>query len=670
MCFDDFRSTHILVNRKIAINRIMNNLEKQRQVYYVLAALEGNDRFDKTSFSLILDNFINNNNAYASLQDISSKLKQNGINISPENLYHSVSVIDLPFSCFESFPETEKINIPFRLSKKVYDGFANTNDAILELNRIVENFIKKHGFDIIIAPLIIDVLLETIFTRNIQFLRNIVSRKRDASVSDLTIIEKKKDQDEIVIKAYNSLLLEPNEKFDDTIRILILRMFDFLSLYYNPEYEKSLNQKFGGKNFYLDSSFIVRLLGFDGNFRTNRSLELVKILSAVKDIQFIVHDKTIEESQKKIKELIDKNFSILNKNTNTIKAIFKRTGKSQPIFELYTSLKDSGKITGYNDFRLYYSNIKKLLKGCIPAISYDSKSLYSDHTERESLYQELQKTDKTPRRIKHIVKLLDYIDKLRGANNYNPLEVKYWLLTTDKKTLEIDNNYIEENADAGKSICIMPSEVIRQIDYCSGNIQGNHLRVFKQYMLHTKAYANQYTEEEVNTITKIATMVESTDLEKYDLDTMIDNLFAKYTLDEIQCRIATLKSQRERDIEIIELFNETNADYIDTKYSRAINRIYENKYQTAKFIFNVLIWMIPMVSTLILFYSILNIEKMTYSPYTWIDIDKWGKLEGVFAIADFLLFPLAEYLRKQFQDRFCEWFAQNRVKAFKTKLED
>lgn len=648
----------------------MNNIEKQRQVYYVLAALEGNELFDKTSFSIILDFFISNNNVYASLLDISYMLKQKGINISPENLYHSVSVFDFPFSCFDSFPKTENINTPFRLTKKVYEGFANTNDAISELNRIVDSFIEKHGYDKSITPLIIDVLLETIFTRNIQFLRNIVSRKRDASLSVLVINEKRRDQDEIVIKAYNSLLLEPNDKFDDTIRILILRMFDFLSLYYNPEYEKSLNQKFEGKKFYLDSSFIVRLLGFDGNFRTNRSIELINILSGVKDIQFIVHEKTIEESQKKIKELIDKNSTILNQNTKTIKAISMRTGKSQPIFELYTSLKDSGKITGYNDFRLYYSNIKKLLKGCISTISYDSKSLYSNHTDRESLYQELQKTDKTPRRIKHIVKLLDYIDKLRGANNYNPLEVKYWLLTTDKKTLEIDNNFIEENSDAGKSICIMPSEVIRQIDYCSGNIQGNHLRVFKQYMLHTKAYANQYTEEEVNTITKIATMVESTDLEKYDLDTMIDNLFTKYSLDEIQNRIATLKSQKERDIEIIELFNETNADYIDTKYSRAINKIYENKYQTGKFLFNVFVWMIPIGSTLVFLYMTLNTDSMTCSPYTWIDIDKWSKLEGALAILDLLLFPLAAYLRKHFQDSFCEWFAQNRVKAFKAKLED
>lgn len=647
----------------------MDNIEKQRQVYYVLAALEGNERFDKTSFSLILDNFISNNNAYATLLDISIKLKENGINISPENLYHSVSIIDMPFSCFDSFPETEDINAPFRLRKKVFDGFANTNDAILELNKIVDSFIDNHGYDKSLAPLIIDVLLETIFTRNIQFLRSIVSRKQDASVSDLAIKEKRKDQDEIVIKAYNSLLLEPNDKFDDTIRILILRMFDFLSLYYNPEYEKSLNQKFSGKNYYLDSSFIVRLLGFDGNFRTERSLELVRILSGVKDIHFIVHEKTIEESQKTIKELIDKNSKILNQNTSTIKAISKRTGKSQPIFELYSSLKESGKITSYNDFRLYYSNIKKLLKRCIPSITYDSKSLYSDHTERESLYQELQKTDKTPRRIKHIVKLLDYIDKLRGANNYNPLEVKYWLLTTDKKTLEIDNNYIEENADAGKSICIMPSEVIRQIDYCSGNIQGNHIRVFKQYMLHTKAYANQYTEEEVDTITKIATMVESTDLEKYDLDTMLDNLFTKYSLEEIQNRITILKSQKEKDIEIIELFNETNEDYIDTKYSRAINRIYENNYQIGKSIFIFIIWIIPIGLTLYLLYSILDFETMTSSPDTWIDTDKWGKLEGVFAVVDFLLYGFANFIDKSYKDSFCKWFAKKRVESFKSKLE-
>ena len=72
-----------------------------------------------------------------------------------------------------------------------------------------------------------------------------------------------------------------------------------------------------------------------------------------------------------------------------------------------------------------------------------------------------KKTDKTAGRIKHIIKPLDHIDKLRGGNNYNPLEVKYWLLTTDKKTLDIDSRFIDENPDHGKSICIMPSEIKR-----------------------------------------------------------------------------------------------------------------------------------------------------------------------------------------------------------------
>jgi hypothetical protein len=45
------------------------------------------------------------------------------------------------------------------------------------------------------------------------------------------------------------------------------------------------------------------------------------------------------------------------------------------------------------------------------------------------------------------VKILDYVEKLRGANNYNPFEIKYWLITTDQKTLELDTPKVEYEID-------------------------------------------------------------------------------------------------------------------------------------------------------------------------------------------------------------------------------
>lgn len=647
----------------------MEITEKQKQVYYVFSALEGSDRFDKTSFTLAVDYFINNKNVYACLNDISEAISQTGITITPEALYVSLSSVRFE-GVFDSFPPEENITTPFRISKKVYEDFINTTDSIEQLNQIVHQYVIQHGYKQYIEPLIIDVLLETTFSRNIQFLKSIVSKKEETNLSGLIVHEGSivGDYDECVYSAYNGLLLESNENFDEVLRVLILRMFDFLALYYNPDYEKTLNKKYSGKCFYLDSSFIVRLLGFDGSFRTERARELLNILKGADSIQFAVHTKTIEEAQKKIKELIDKNVNVLSKGVKAMSAISKRTGKQEPIFELFASMIKDGEVVNYQDFKLYFSNIKKILLKHIPTLDIDSKSLFSANSDRESLYGELQKTDKTAGRIKHIIKLLDYIDKLRGGNNYNPLEVKYWLLTTDRKTLDVDSRFIGENPDHGKSICIMPSEIIRQINYCSGNIKGNHLEVFKKYMLKTKAYAQQYSEEEVDTVSKIVTLVESADLEKYDVDTMVDNLFSQYSLNEIQNRLSTIATQREKDQELVDLFTESNANYIDTKYSRAINEVTQKATRWGHFWISLVLYAIPIALTVYVLVKLVNFKGIQWDPSTWINADSWNSLEGTFTIIDVIIWGITIFLDNVFRGKFVNWYSSWRTKAFLKKI--
>ncbi len=648
----------------------MNISERQKQVYYVFSALEGNERFNKTSFTLAVDYFINNKNAYACLNDISVALTQTGIAIAPEALYESLSSVRFE-GVFEGFPPEENIITPFRISKKVYEDFINTTDSIEQLNQIVHHYVIQHEYKQYIEPLIIDVLLETIFSRNIQFLKSIVSKKEETNLSDLIVREGSivGDYDECVYSAYNGLLLESNDNFDDVLRVLILRMFDFLALYYNPGYEKALITKYSGKCFYLDSSFIVRLLGFDGSFRTERSRELLNNLKGVDSIQFAVHTKTIEEAQKKIKELIDKNVNILSKGLKAMAAISRQTGKQEPMFELFATMVKDGEVISYQDFRLYFSDIKKILLKHIPNLTIDSKSLYSASSDRESLYSDLQKTDKTAGRIKHIIKLLDYIDKLRGGNNYNPLEVKYWLLTTDKKTLDIDSRFIEENSDHGKSVCIMPSEIIRQINFCSGNIKGDHLDVFKKYMLKTKAYVQQYSEDEIETVYKIATFVERADLENYDVDKMVDNLFSQYSLNEIQNRLSALATQREKDQELVDLFTEANANYIDTKFSRAVNEVTQKANIWGHFWISIILYSIPVALTVYVMTKLVNFKNIQWNPATWINADSWNSFEGVFTVIDFFFWSITIFLDTKLRDKFAKWYSNRRTKSFLKKIQ-
>ena len=396
-----------------------------------------------------------------------------------------------------------------------------------------------------------DILLETIFSRNMTFLKNIVSSKIEKSISELYANYKSANgYNEDVYKHYNNLLLESTNEFDDILQVLVLRMFDFLSLNYNPKYGEKVSTRFANKCYYLDSSYIVRLLGFDGCVRTDRAKELLSILNGIPGVTFKVHTKTIEESESKIKEIICRNRDILIKNVNIVQNILDRNTVSySPLFSLYSKMIASGVISNYSDFALYFSDVKKLLVKIIPGIECDTKSFWGINSKREGLVQELNtKTDKTKNRIKHIVNLLDYIDALRGANNYNPLDIKYWLITTDQKTLELDHKFMSEiDSESAKSICIMPSEIIRLIDSYSGDIKGNHMHVFKKFMLKSHVFPQQYSDLEIATISRIATLVENVDTERYDVEMILDNLFNNMSLRTILNRQSQLKKQRERD---------------------------------------------------------------------------------------------------------------------------
>jgi hypothetical protein len=267
------------------------------------------------------------------------------------------------------------------------------------------------------------------------------------------------------------------------------------------------------------------------------------------------------------------------------------------------------------------------------------------------------------------VKILDYIEKLRGANNYNPFEIKYWLITTDQKTLELDIPKVEYEIDGideieSKSICIMPSELIRFIDG-SSDIKGEHVSVFKQYMLKSHVFQKQYSEDEIKIITKIATIVEDTDIANYDVDTMLDNLFKSYTLEEIQKRIEKQKDQKDKDKELVEIFLETNDSYIDTKLTRVLDKISRN----TKFLANIL-WYTVLFIVPTLFYTNVAINVINWTGFniinleTWIVKDKWDSISIAITIFGTFVLGTCVWITKRFKEMFVAWFVKKRIESY------
>lgn len=304
---------------------------------------------------------------------------------------------------------------------------------------------------------------------------------------------------------------------------------------------------------------------------------MIHALNGIKGLSFLVHHKSIEESISRIKELVGKNSKVLSKNPNIIKSIFNKDGDStykSPVVSLFLELFDEGKVRNLNDFSVYCENVKGRLISLIPSIKIDSDSLPRKLSSgRESVIRELKDTtDKSQKRIRFITSLLDFIDAKRGANNYDISDIQYWLITTDQKTLNTDERYLKDWGSGAnvnkKGICIMPSELIRMLDGFSGEIRTDHVGVFKNYMMKSHVFPDQYTDDELTTICRIATLVEHTNLDEYQTDEMIERVLKDTSIKDIQKRLNRLTLQKEKDQEIIDLFIERNEDIISDKVSK------------------------------------------------------------------------------------------------------
>ncbi|CDE58373.1 unknown [Prevotella sp. CAG:873] len=638
-------------------------LEKQKQIFFVTQRIEGAHGFEHMTYGLTIDCLLGNDNQYITLSSLSNFIKTKNIDLSPETLFESLSQLKTS-EIFENFPDSDSTTSPFKLKAKIYEDFQSTSDLTLRLRDYIQRFLELKNESLTFRDKIIEVLLESIFYCNIKFLKHIVAAKEEAPLTELLhYAESTLSADDKSYVLFNELLQSSTSEFDEILQGLILRMFDFLSLNYNPKYSKTIEKNFGGKFYYLDSSFIIRLLGFDGRFRRERATELINLLSAIKGLKFIVHEKSIEETTYRIKELLGRNSKILVRNPNVVKSIFAHDEEGKrynPVFELYAELIGQGKIRNSNDFAIYISNVKCRLENLIPGIEFDNGKLPKKlSSNRQLLNIDLKnKSDKSNNRIRFITSLLDYIDEKRSSNNYDISDIKYWLITTDIKTLSCDNEYLSNpnnESDSGftqkKGICIMPSELIRMLDGFSGNIRTNHVGVFKNYMMKSKVFPRDYEEGELTTICKIATLVEQTNTDSYNIDEMVERVLNNTSISDIQKRLDRLSVQREKDKELIELFLERNEELIDSKAARLLSNarsLTESRaMKRANRCYNTLL----SIFILSILASIINWNGITITDIsTYFRVGVWGSIEIILCLIGF------------FSNHFTKWVSRIKEK--------
>lgn len=635
---------------------------KEKRLYFLFSKLNGKQA-DKIHFTLIVDTFINNHNSFLNLFDISQKLIEIGIHIKPEAL--ELITANKDYSAYFDLPANFKIQTPFKLKKLQYDTLTSYQNYYQKLNDYTFNYLQVNKIDTAKTEIVKEILLTTLFKRNLSFLKQLISSK-DANDLEKILILDNNDHYEIEdCGVYNNMILTSGAELNEIIKVLLYKIFDFLQLHYNPNIDKTLNDTYKNKVFYLDSSFIIRMFGFDNELREHRTLELINILKKIEGVKFLVHNTTLNETQVNIKLLIDKVQKLLDHSDKALLKVSEIGNKKNDTINLYLRLKQKGKITGKADFALHFTNVLSKLKSIIgTSVERDDKKITFSAEKFESLSDGLSLTEKSNSRIQHISKLLLYIDSMRESNNYNIYDIKYWLITTDNATLKVDAKIRTINEDNSKSVCILPTELLRTISNRT-EISADYIEVFKQFMIYSNAFAEDYSEKELETIDKVITLAEKANTDEYDIEYYISNLFDDISLKELMNRLNKVVEKEKQDEELVKIFEETFGGVYREKYFKIIERRENIKLYISVVLRYCIIFSIPTTILILFLRQVLNPQFILLEPLTYINETNWSKLEFIFSIVEVVLVPTSIFINKKYGGKLQIWI----LKRMKIKNE-
>ncbi|MBT6993851.1 MAG: hypothetical protein HN952_02740 [Candidatus Cloacimonetes bacterium] len=643
---------------------------KEKRIYFLFSRMM-TEQNDKVIYEQVINYFLSTSNNFETLDNISKRLiDEKKLNFSPETLTQTISKFNYT-EIFENYKPENDYSSPFKLKGKIYKNISNYSDNIKLLTNYVSAFLGSKGYAKNRTENVIEILLETIFIQNMQFLKKMLTVKQENNIRlKLQLIEKPSHFSRKDCQYYNELIKESTDDFDKILKVLVLKMFDFLSLNYNSKHNETMNNNFGGRVYYLDSSFILRLLGFDNEVREERALHLLKILCQIKDIEFRVHRETLNEAQFRIKEIIKHSSKLLNRDEKIIAAISSNIPRrTSEVLDLYNRLKNKGSVSNSKDFLIYFSSIGRMLSKIIGVKHFNiiEKKIRINKKKSDQLFKFFLHTDKSKSRIKNIISLISHIDNLRGANNYNPFDIKFWLITTDAKTLQIDSKISSEVFEESiKSVCILPTELIRTFDEM-GEITDDHLKVFKKYILTTKAFKESYDQNDIQTILKIVAIVEATDKEKHNTEELINNLFSKTSFDDLQERLKLIENEQKQYKEIVEIFNSVNEALIETKYSRILTKIINKEKNIALWLFRLITFIVPIIIFVCLLFRIVNPNLSILEPLSYINEDNWGKLEAIFFLFEFIISGFSICFYRKYKTPFINKYVNKSVNKYTEK---
>ena len=183
-----------------------------------------------------------------------------------------------------------------------------------------------------------------------------------------------------------------------------------------------------------------------------------------------------------------------------------------------------------------------------------------------------------------------------------------------------------------KSVCILPTELLRTISNRT-EISADYIEVFKQFMVYSNAFAEDYTEKELDTIDKVITLAEKANTDDYDVEYYISNLFDEISLKEL---INRLNKVREKYFQLIE-----GRQKLKSAISFGLRYL--------------IMFSVPVFVLILFLKLVLNPEFVFLDPLTYVNDNNWSKLEFIFTVIQIVLIPTCIYSNKKWGGLLQNW---------------
>jgi predicted nucleic acid-binding protein len=378
----------------------------------------------------------------------------------------------------QNFVHTSNPNyVGVKLTDKKYEEI-NDNIAKHSINKHINDFIEKKKL-----PIVLRVSIESLLFHAIYENINSFTVKNIDSIIPINAKEKFRVDE---IDAFNSFLNDPNLEKNTVLFNIFLKAVEFAILTSGKGVSEFTQNIFSGKQYFLDTNIIFRLLGIGGTERQSTLINLIKQCNH-QGIKFFYTGETYQEFKRKVVA------STLD---------IKKATESKSIDLLEEMIKD--KVEFNQGFIIHYTQCKIDKQVRTPdqyeaKIMADFKTLCSDQNitfksfdeelkqkNIEKLQDDLFKSKKAINHFSRYSKTAAKVDAtnilsvnfLRGQNNYNYSDIKSFYLSTDR-TL---NNILAKNAGDKIAETILPSQLFILHNSLSDNGDEKDYEAFTKFL--------------------------------------------------------------------------------------------------------------------------------------------------------------------------------------------